>query len=196
MATKCRSRSRETSDGSGKNRSLTTPATLNKVFGIGLPKTGTTSLANALRRLGYRTLQSPMPWMRQIYHAGIFTYPEPWDAVTNFGEWYFAQLDEWYPGSKFIWTTRPLDRWLTSVKHVYAHHHPAWLEPRLQIFGTLAFSESRMRYVYESQAQLVREYFDGRDDFLEFRVPYAWEPLCEFLGRPIPNKPYPWENRT
>lgn len=168
-----------------------------KVFGIGLPKTGTTSLGSALGLLGFRTLQSPPVWMRQIYHAGLYRYDQQqWDAVVNFGEWHFAQLDETYPGSKFIWTGRDLDKWLLSVKRVFIHHWPKWQEPRLEIFGSHVYTESRMRFVYESQARLVREYFRGRPDFLEFTAPFKWGPLCEFLDRPIPSEPYPWHNRS
>jgi hypothetical protein len=30
---------------------------------------------------------------------------------------------------------------------------------------------------------------------LEFHVRDGWGPLCEFLGKPIPAKPFPWVNR-
>ena len=32
--------------------------------------------------------------------------------------------------------------------------------------------------------------------FLEMRLGDGWEPLCAFLGVPVPNKPYPMVNNT
>lgn len=34
------------------------------------------------------------------------------------------------------------------------------------------------------------------DRLLEFRVEEGWEPLCKFLGKPIPNKPFPRVNES
>lgn len=33
-----------------------------------------------------------------------------------------------------------------------------------------------------------------KDRLLEFRVQEGWEPLCKFLGKPIPNEPFPRVN--
>ena len=43
----------------------------------------------------------------------------------------------------------------------------------------------------------VRSYFDGRDDFIEFRITEGdgWEKLCPFLGVDIPEEPFPWRHR-
>jgi hypothetical protein len=33
-----------------------------------------------------------------------------------------------------------------------------------------------------------------RDRLLEWTVKDGWEPLCEFLGKPVPNEPFPHKN--
>ena len=50
---------------------------------------------------------------------------------------------------------------------------------------------------YRRHESVVRSYFEGRpQDLLAFRPADGdWAPLCEFLGRPIPDVPFPWENR-
>lgn len=82
------------------------------IFGIGLPKTGTSSLAAALSELGFRTIHWPNAWHVRILWDGDWTIPQGMeaDAYVNFGEWYYPKLANLYPGSKFILTQRPLDR--------------------------------------------------------------------------------------
>jgi hypothetical protein len=50
---------------------------------------------------------------------------------------------------------------------------------------------------YRRHEAVVRAYFAKRPgDLLVFRPTDAeWEPLCSFLGRPVPEEPFPWENR-
>ena len=90
-----------------------------KIFGIGLSKTGTTSLARALEILGYKTRD----------YIGVTKYIagdlssvdlQEIDANDAFTDTpipsFYKQLDEKYPNSKFILTTRNMDDWLRSCK--------------------------------------------------------------------------------
>jgi hypothetical protein len=97
--------------------SRSVPAERPRVFVIGLPKTGTSTLAKALRILGYDAVWNPLHWRKQIYE-GNYRLPETgWDAVTNFGEHFYPQLDREYPGSKFVLTLREdSEAWLRSWK--------------------------------------------------------------------------------
>lgn len=33
-----------------------------------------------------------------------------------------------------------------------------------------------------------------KDQLLEFRVQEGWDPLCKFLGQPVPSQPFPMTN--
>lgn len=110
------------------------PIPLRRVFGIGLSKTGTTSLHFALKVLGYRSCHyrhSPVEKGGVAELAGSIVRPE------HFGEKpphdfnagsditvaaFFDELDERYPGSQFVYTTRELNGWLASIckAHYYA----------------------------------------------------------------------------
>jgi hypothetical protein len=93
---------------------------VNKVFGIGLPKTGTTSLNAALNHLGFNSIHNPLDLRRQA-HEGQYRFDrDDWDALTNFGEHFYPQLDEAYPGSKFILTVRNEEEWAESWKRQIA----------------------------------------------------------------------------
>jgi len=88
-----------------------------KLFGIGLPKTGTSSMAAALNALGTRCLHNPWDFRQQAFAGQYrFTPSDTWDAIVNFGEHFYPQLDVAYPGSKFILTVRDKEEWLRSVR--------------------------------------------------------------------------------
>lgn len=175
-----------------------------KIFGIGLPKTGTTSLNEALKILGYKSIHMPWAWRRQIYNTGKYVPPNAierrgWDAVTNFAEWFFPQMDALYPGSKFILTVRPVEPWLRSVRSMYKRATAQGAQTLIDVFGTRAFHEARCRQVLVQHCEFVRRYFMTTDRFRDSLVmiePFTWEPLCAFLRKPVPDVPYPHLNRT
>jgi hypothetical protein len=177
-----------------------------RVFGIGLNKTGTTSLHEALLRLGYNALHWGGPAVRQrVLRAlsdgrPLLTYlPADLDAFTDIEDLShnFDLLDAQYPGSKFILTVRPLDDWLDSrrrhvennqAKRAQGAYHGTFLE--VDIDGWIA--------EYEAHHARVWQYFAGRPHQLlvvDVTANPAWGPLCEFLGQPEPAEPFPWANR-
>lgn len=111
-----------------------------KLFGIGLPKTGTSSMAVALNALGIRCLHNPWEFRQQAF-AGRYRFnpSDTWDAIVNFGEHFYPQLDAAYPGSKFVLTMREKEEWLHSVRRSMGDttgfeppvrpHFRSWLRP-------------------------------------------------------------------
>jgi Sulfotransferase domain len=176
-----------------------------RVFGIGLMKTGTTSLGEALNMLGYRCLQGgrleTMFSVQQAIEEGkpMLTYvEEDFDAFTDiFGlTYYFFLADVQYPGSRFILTVRDLEVWLDSRRrHVEKN---AQMKDAGQYHGELVKVDID-GWVAEHRRHeaVVRAFFADRpDDLLVFDlIEDGWEPLCEFLGKPTPDAPFPWENR-
>jgi hypothetical protein len=83
-----------------------------KVFGIGLSKTGTTSLAHALEHLGYETVS----WAR---NGRILGWPEFYiaDAATDTPCCtQFEVLYHTFEDAKFIYTVRDKEDWTRSIK--------------------------------------------------------------------------------
>ena len=83
------------------------------IFGIGLPRTGTTSLASALTRLGYVMLHDPKNLDLDFYdhktYSGFTDTPIWWPD-------FFIQLEQKFPNAKFINTYRPVDKWIKSIE--------------------------------------------------------------------------------
>ena len=94
-----------------------------KIFGIGLNKTGTSSLHRALELLGYSSLHGGGLDAHERISRAIdegepmlrYIDPEP-DAIVDVLAitYYFHLADVQYPGSRFILTLRDIDEWVDS----------------------------------------------------------------------------------
>jgi hypothetical protein len=183
-----------------------------KVFGLGLSKTGTTSLAAALNSLGIKTIHFPHD--EQTYReltSGQYRLSilEEYDgAVDNPIAPYYAQLDKVYPGSKFILTVRDKDSWLRSSERHWRikteeKRRKGELDKFVQfnhavVFGTIDFNPDRFSWVYDTHERNVRQYFADRPDdllILDICGGNGWEKLCGFLSLEVPQIPFPYENR-
>lgn len=178
-----------------------------KVFGIGLSKTGTTSLARALEILGYRVKDC----------LGITNYSkgdvasidktalESYDALTdtpipNF----YQELDKEYPGSKFILTIRDMDGWLKSCKKQFNQklaekRSDAANQLFLELYDTVTFDEEKFRSGYTKFTDSVLNYFKDRPGdllIIDISKGEGWEKLCPFLNKPIQNTIFPKSNVT
>lgn len=102
------------------------------VFGIGLSRTGTTSLNSALGILGFRSFHLP-PITRIDGDDCSFVWPwwmNKYDAATDLTvAAVFRDLNRRFPNAKFIYTTRDIDNWLISCEK---HHSLNLLEMRVR----------------------------------------------------------------
>ena len=101
-----------------------------KIFGIGLNKTGTTTLSQCGRILGYRctscsrslledwVLRNDLSRIRAVVNQFDLFEDWPWPLI-------YQELDLMFPGSKFILTTRRNESlWLASLKKHSMRTHP------------------------------------------------------------------------
>lgn len=193
---------RWSSDSSGRTVDVqwTDPVDKVKVFGVGMHKTSTTSLASALYLLGYS--------VGGYFDTGQFDTPEALlqtvldeaakrDAVQDV-PWpqFYKELDEQFPGSKFVLTLRDPDRWLRSVvKHFGRKRIPT----HEYIYGVRCAkgNERVLLDYYNRHNQEVQEHFADRPgDLLVMDISKGdgWEVLCPFIGEPIPDFGFPQQN--
>lgn len=192
-----------------------------QLIGAGLPRTGTSSLREALRYL----LNAP------IYHMSeAFTHPEhapTWvDAIEgNPPEWetflagYAAGVDApfsncWrdlaaaYPDAPVLLSHRgDPEVWYRSMEATVLPRTREMLakgpeDPLVPLFGVI-FSgvftdiDDRDQIIagYERWLNDVREQIEpGR--LVEWRPGDGWEPICSALGVPVPERSFPHENST
>jgi hypothetical protein len=187
-----------------------------KVFGIGLSKTGTTSLTAALGILGLHCAHYTNDLTCEILtidDALLF------DALTDIPVCVvFEALYHMFPNSKFIYTVRPLDSWVASfTRHYHRYHRSSGFDTRFRrqlttrktiaygtastiVYGSLYYHHHDAAAAWAAYDKRVKEFFRYNDSarLLEIDV-YSgdgWGKLCNYLNRPIPRSTFPWENKT
>ena len=175
-----------------------------KIFGIGLNKTGTTTLGVCFKHFGYRHTTSNLE-LTQCVERGelepVFAHADQYDS---FEDWpwplIYRELDERYPGSKFVLTTRrDGEAWVNSLKRHALLTGPT--EFRRIAYGHTMPDGHEAEHIalYERHNQEVRDYFRDRpDDFLEvcWETGSGWAEICAFLGEEVPDLPVPHTNRS
>ena len=164
-----------------------------KIFCIGSIKTGTSSLYKAFRILGYKSVK--LFEVPLYFDKGSKKYV---DKIKKSGFEVFVDypigdkdlykiIDKQIPNSKFILTIRDPKSHKISYSN-YFKNHP-WPGIRENITETIIEMKKR--------EQEVINYFKNREnDLLIINIikGEGWEKICKFLGKPIPNKPFPRKN--
>ena len=178
-----------------------------KVFGLGLSKTGTNSLTQALNILGYNTLHFPR--FRYINHECYLYYEEfqHYDAFTDTPiAATYKTLDKQFPDSKFILTVRDMDTWLRSCERHFKpgrfdNHvtHPDSNYLHLQLYNSTDFDREKFEFAYFRHYYDVLLYFSGerKNDLLILDIVNgdSWDQLCGFLSKTVPQEDFPCENK-
>lgn len=172
-----------------------------KIFGVGMFKTGTKSLGEALYTLGYRTSWwnwgiidcEWYPSQEEIdsHIKEIIEYAEEFDAFCD-APWMYAykQMDKAFPGSKFIMTTRKYEDVANSDIGMWVRDGA---DP-LNIPDPQKFIDRIKKH-----EEGILEYFKDRpEDLLVINIckGEGWEKLAPFLGeKKIPSILFPHANK-
>ncbi|KAJ7937000.1 P-loop containing nucleoside triphosphate hydrolase protein [Mycena leptocephala] len=177
-----------------------------QVLGLGFSRTGTSSL----EMLGYvqtnhgrhvfanpfemdmwiEAMNARFDWDRMLGHC---------QAVADMPHFLFSQnVIEAYPDSKVILTLRDPDSWWKSIEATGV------TVPKVMRLFTVAFFGEVDPQADEAETAKVRflAHYDEfgslvpKERLLEFDVKEGWEPLCKFLGKAVPDTPFPRINET
>ncbi len=175
-----------------------------KIFGIGLQRTGTTSLYHALNQLGFKSAPHSIPLFYNINDPIITEY----DAfMDNPIPHLFPNLDVTFPGSKFILTTRNINRWLNSVEWLFEKELPRLPKPLRKVaneiheafYGCSTFHRDVFYEKWTSYHEQVFYHFEKKPEDLlviNFHEDHKWSKLCRFLDVPMPtSKDFPHFNK-
>lgn len=183
------------------------PVRAEKVVGIGLPKTGTTSLGYCFRRFGFKHQTFDMDLAVKVKRNKIDEVLREAENHEAFEDWpwflLYREFDRRFPGTKFILTLRKdTAKYVASLK---GHHDregirnqdfnkPYWWD---EVHGMkpAEWDYDRSAQRYEDHNRAVLEYFAGRVDRDLLVVCWengdGWARLSQFLNRRIPNEPFP-----
>lgn len=172
-----------------------------KVFGIGMHKTGTTTLDVALTKLGYSVCSvrhDILPHIKSNNFDPVWQVVNDYDAFQD-NPWplLYKELDAKFPGSKFIFTFRDEKSWIDSVVN---HFGEVETEMRKWIYGAGCPIGNQEAYLkkYRAHRSEVLQYFRNRsDDFIaiSWQEGAGWKELCDFLKKPIIKEPFPHANK-
>lgn len=187
------------------------------VIGVGFGRTGTLSLKAALEDLDFGPCMHMIPVLADTERATLFRKAAEGDrdsldaaldgcrsTVDWPGTYFWRELVRDNPDAKVVLTVRDPQKWYDSAfQTIYraasARDLPADMAPAMEMAhatvwdgtfdGRFADREFAVRTFEEHNAAVRREVPAER--LLAFEVAQGWEPLCDFLDRPVPDKPFP-----
>ncbi|MDJ0723738.1 MAG: glycosyltransferase [Prochloraceae cyanobacterium] len=154
-----------------------------KVFCVGLGRTGTRSLTRAIQMLGYNTVKNPRD-------LNVLQYFDAASDVLIAAS--YQQLDETYPNSKFILTVRDIPSWLDSWEQHntrslsrFNNELPQWVKDfRIMLYSQWEFDRTVWQAKYNQHYNSARNYFSGNSNFIVFNIfeDDRWQKLTQFLA--------------
>lgn len=185
-----------------------------KVIGAGFGRTGTSSLEAALTQLKL----GPTQHMKHVkgdlvqklldVHKGT---PPDWDSLlsgyNSAVDWpwsaFYKELMEHSPEAKVVLTVRDSETWYESAKET-VYPLSVSLDPgplRDMVFGIIWDGVFAGRFedkeyavnIFKTHIEEVKRIVP-EERLLVFEVADGWEPLCKFLGVPVPDSPFPRSN--
>lgn len=175
-----------------------------KIFGIGLNKTGTKTLGSCLKTFGLKHKTYDLELLESFSKGDYNSIFQIVDEFDSFEDWpwplIYKELDEKYENSKFILTIRKdQNTWYNSLcKHA---QRTGPTKARKIAYGYFMPEENRKAhlFIYNSHNESVINYFSQRKDKLLvvcWENGDSWEKLCNFLNFPIPLVNFPHENSS
>jgi len=163
---------------------------MNKLFIIGLPRTGTTSISVALLEHNFKVAHT-------AYTKRAFELADVISDAPCFCD--YQQLDKIFPNSKFVYLDREFESWLPSIQMLLGkmmdnldartgHFNPVLKRSFHHTFSLLNTAEPlsslHLKACYLRHQQEVSNYFSAREDFLNINISKqnSLATLLDFLG--------------
>jgi hypothetical protein len=194
-----------------------------KVIGAGFGRTGTLSMKLALEKLGFGPCYHMMEVFQNPDHLVYWGKagrgePVDWDALfkdyQSSVDWpgcsYYKEHAALYPDAKVILTVRDPEKWHLSTQNTIfspanskrAAEAPPNADRDAMMSGIFdatfqgkVADKSHAIKVFNAHTADVRNTIPA-DRLYVYEVGEGWAGLCEFLGVPAPDEPFPKTNTT
>ncbi len=186
------------------------------VIGAGFGRTGTDSMKAALELLGF----GPCHHMREVLSSeeqkriwraiaagGAANWDKTFGGFNACVDWpsafYWRQISGHWPEAKILLTLRDSEGWYRSMEQTILAMLKRSTDPESlglaliakQVFGGNIEDRDAVIAAYERNTTEVQAAF-GPDRLLTYHIGDGWQPLCAFLGVPVPDQDYPRTNST
>lgn len=191
-----------------------------RVIGAGVGRTGTYSLKLGLARLGFgpchhmEEVAKNLPVQLPLWQAALAGRPD-WKATfegfASAVDWptarFFRDLNAAYPEAKFILGHRDPRTWADSFgETIYKliaeadtapDHLQEWLAMAREVIRQTGIpmdtDRAGLEAAFIAHLDAVKAEIPP-ERLLVYQVSEGWEPLCAFLGVPVPDEPFPRTN--
>ncbi len=191
-----------------------------EVIAVGFGRTATMSLRMALNQLGVgpcyhmENVLSEMPQRVPDWNAALDGAPD-WDKIydgfNSAVDWptaaFWRELSDHYPDAKIILSSRSAESWWNSISQTILAVLTApekWPEPQrdwLEMCERVCIGRSLNGCTNEAGAMAAFNAHEtavkstiSANRLLVHQAKDGWEPLCAFLGKPVPSGAYPRSN--
>ena len=193
-----------------------------EVVGTGFGRTGTLSLKLALERLGFGPCHHMIelfenPEQIPLWARAAQDGTADWDAVyrgyRSTVDWpgarFWREITGHFPHARVILTVRDPERWYESAaESIYRgasasvpETDPVIRQMRQVVrqvvwdgeFGGRFSDAEHAIKIFNEHNKAVRQEIPA-DRLLVLEISQGWEPLCDFLGVPVPDEPFPHSN--
>ena len=195
-----------------------------KIICAGVGKTGTKSIAKALRHLGLtvfdweeQTFDFQDHWVDVFQNGAQLDVKRVYqhaDAIVDApGNFFWEEILEAYPDSKVILSEREEDSWLKSavnqlqvIEAVISRRFLCVLSPtsRKRLFVTYSVINALVGSANPKSGFILRKRYREHnhrvkslvppEKLLVYNVKQGWKPLCDFLGCEVPTIALPHES--
>ena len=191
-----------------------------QVIAVGFGRTATMSLRMALNQLGFDPCYHMEDVLQDMHgrvpgwNAALDGRPD-WEAIYDgFNaavDWptaaFWKELADHYPEARIILSSRSAESWWNSISQTilavltapdkWPEPQREWLEMcvRVCIDRSLGGRTDKAGAIaaFNAHEAAVKATI-GADRLLVHQAKDGWEPLCSFLGKPVPSVPYPRSN--
>lgn len=181
------------------------------IIGIGLPRTGTSSLRVAVERLGYKAQTNPFDPRRldNLFAGNVRAAVEAdlASGATYLSEPYYAfvpGLVEAFPEAKFIHTLRSSYSWKNSWRryhrktpqHTLYHPHTVIQRALLASAFGAPITDDELDNAYFRHLDDIHHLIPNEPLKLVLHDPNLYKKLTNFLGKEPVDEPFPRENES
>ena len=190
-----------------------------KLIGAGFGRSGTMSIKEALDQLGAGPCYHMKIALPRYHHLRFFMRAWKGEKVNwkrffrkynSVVDWptcsLYKQLMNEYPDAKILLNVRDPEKWYDSMHETIWAIQPAfpfWFPPVVRRIHDEIIWKDNLKGVFEDREKTIGVYKEWIEEvkrtvpperLLVYDVKEGWSPLCEFLGVPVPDNPFPHIN--
>jgi hypothetical protein len=187
-----------------------------KLIGAGFGRSGTMSIQAALEQLDFAPCYHMKIALWRFWHLRFFLrswrgekvnwnrFFRRYNAVVDWPTCvFYKDLMQEYPEAKILLNVRDPESWYDSmVETIWAIQRafPWWFPPNVRKIHDEIIWNGNFKGVFEDREKTIQLYKDWIEEvkrnvpagrLLVYNVREGWQPLCDFLEVPVPDRPFP-----